>query len=537
MSDDTTHMPDMGCGVGMFSRGRRVGVVFLVVVFSSQVHTTFTCPRDCFCAPHSKNVQCANKNFIKVPDGIPAETLELNLNENKFKNTGLTRRNLTELYNLQNLYLSDCGIETIAVDAFADLIQLTWLDISKNNIRFLADFTFRGLHLKHLFINDNPGIQLSIGAFAGMTTQGLYMNNCGLRRLPVDLMSPLNGSLKTLWLHGNNFETFSEKWLYFFRKLAHVRLGGNSFHCNCEIQWLYAFYKSSKLSLFAGAEQPQCGSPRLVRGKNFDDLTDEDFRCELPTFQNVDAVFDSKMGKLTCQAKGDPAPTLYWVRPDGTTETFYPRSDQEGQENMGLMFMTDAKLESKEMYKCVASNPAGNVTFSLNVVWPDLKPPQPPTPKPTKPTKGSSNNNNNNNDKVIRDETTSPPPKAMYKNYAGDDSEAYLWSGNSERSKLRPAEKTISLNDVKDDDKQFGVVDVVGAVVGTFLLTLLLTVTVFHLYHRRRETLRQDEHYSMPDQINNKRSPQPHTVYITNDTEENRIKMINHNNSNAECGS
>lgn len=518
----------MGCGVEMYSGGRQVGVVFLVVVFSSQVHTTFTCPGGCFCAPHSKNVQCANKNFLKIPDGIPSETLELNLNENKFKNSGLIRRNFTDLYNLQNLYLSDCGIETIAVDTFADLVQLTWLDVSKNNIRFLADFTFRGLHLKHLFINDNLGIQLSIGAFAGMTTQGLYMNNCGLRRIPVDLMTPLNGSLKTLWLHGNNFEAFSEKWFYCFRKLAHVRLGGNSFHCNCEIHWLYAFYKSSKLSLFAGGEQPQCGSPRLVRGKNFDDLTDEDFRCELPTFQNVDAVFDTKIGKLTCQASGDPAPTLYWVRPDGTTETFYPRNDQDSRENIGLMFMTDVKLENKEVYKCVASNPAGNVTFSLNVVWPDMKPPQPPTPKTFKPTKGSSNSI------VIRDDATSPPSKALYKNYAGDDSQVYDWNGNSESSKMRPSDKHPILPEKKADSTQFGVVDIVGAVVGTFFITLLLTVTVFHLCYRRRDCFRQDDHYSVPDEINNKRCP--HGVYIMKETEENRIKMINHSNS-RECPS
>lgn len=510
----------MKCGVGVCAWGKGVSVIFLVVIFSTQVHTTFTCPKDCFCAPHSKNVQCANKNFLKIPDGIPLETLELNLNENKFKNTALTRRNFTDLYKLQNLYLSDCGIETIAVDTFADLTQLTWLDVSKNNIRFVADFTFRGLNLKHLFINDNPEIQLAIGAFAGMTTQGLYMHNCGQRRLPVDLMTPLNGSLKTLWLHGNNFEAFSEKWLYFFRKLAHIRLGGNSFHCNCEIKWLFAFYKSSKNSLFAGAEQPQCGSPRLVKNKNFDDLTDEDFRCELPTFQNVDAVFDTKMGKFTCQAHGDPAPTLYWIRPDGTTETYYPRPDNVGRENMGVMFMTDVKLENKDLYKCVASNPAGNVTFSLNVVWPDLRPP--PTPKPTKPPKTINN--------VIRDDTTSAPAKKSYiKDFAGDDSEVYDWAGiNSESSKMKSEEKPVVAAHKKDIDRYFGVVDIIGAVVGTFLLTLLVSVTVFHFYYKRRERLRQDDHYSVPDEINNKRGP--NSVYIMNEADENRIKMINHHN-------
>ncbi|XP_005091619.1 leucine-rich repeat and fibronectin type-III domain-containing protein 5 [Aplysia californica] len=520
----------MRCGVGVCVWGKGVGVVLLVVIFSSQVHTTFTCPKDCFCAPHSKNVQCANKEFQKIPDGIPTETLELNLNENKFKNTALTRRNFTELYNLERLYMIDCGIETIAVETFADLVQLSWLDLSKNNIRFIADYTFRGLHLKHLFLNDNNGIQLSIGAFAGMTTQGLYMHNCGLRRLPVDLMTPLNGSLKTLWLDGNNFEAFSDKWLYFFQNLAHIRLGGNSFHCNCEIHWFYAFFKKSRTSLFAGREQPQCASPRIVKGKNFDELTDEDFRCELPTFKNVDAVFDSKMGKLTCQASGDPAPTLYWIRPDGTTETYYPRGDHEGQENMGVMFMTDLKLDSKDAYKCVASNPAGNVTFSLNVVWPDIRPPPPPTPKPTKPPTRV------NNDNVIRADSSSTPTNKIFKPYARDDSGVYdLSNVNSKSSKMANSDKPHEPL-ATDGDNHFSIVDIVGAVVGTFLLTLLISVTLFHFYYRRRERerMRQDDHYSVPDEVNNKRGP--NSVFIMNEAEENRIKMINHHN-NAECPS
>ncbi|KAK0070377.1 leucine-rich repeat and fibronectin type-III domain-containing protein 5 [Biomphalaria pfeifferi] len=498
----------MQYGVGGRPWGKGVSVLFLVVIFSTQVYTTFTCPKDCFCAPHSKNVQCANKNFVQIPEEIPVETLELNLNENKFKSPSLIRRNFTQLYKLQNLYLSDCGIETIDVDTFADLNQLTWLDISKNKIRFLADHTFRGLNLKHLFINDNPDIQLSLGAFAGMTTQGLYMHNCGLKRLFVDLMTPLNSSLKTLWLHENHFEAFSEKWLYFFRRLAHIRLGKNAFHCNCQIKWLYTFYKNSKNSIFAGAEQPECGSPRLVQGKYFDEITEEDFRCELPTFQNVDAIFDTKMGKLTCQASGDPAPTLYWIRPDGTTETYYPQVDSK--ENSGVMFMTDVKLENKDLYKCVASNPAGNVTFSLNVVWPDLR--LALTPKPGK--LATTN--------IIRDDSTSAPVKKTYKNYAGDDAHAYDWANlNSESSKLKLQEKPVPVVNKKDKDHSFGIVDIIGAVIGTFLLTLLVSLTAFHLYYKQRE--RREEHYSVPDEL----KCTAHTVYIMNEPEENRIKMIN----------
>lgn len=496
-------------------------IAILALLMCNQILIAFSCPKDCFCGPHSKNVQCANKNFENIPEEIPPDTMELNLNENTFHDTDLARRNFTKLQELQNLYLSGCGIETIAVDTFADLTNLSWLDLSKNKIRFVADFTFRGLHLKHLFINDNLGIQFSIGAFAGLTTQGLYLHNCGLNKLPVDLMTPLNGSLKTLWIHKNNFEAFSHKWLYFFQRLAHVRLGGNAFHCNCEIQWLYSFFQQSKVSLFAAGDDPQCASPPPVSGKSFQELSEADFRCELPTFKNLDAVFDSKMGKLTCQALGDPAPTLYWSRPDGTTETFYPdEKDHKNKENTGILFLTNLKLENKDTYKCVASNPAGNVSFGLNIVWPDLRPPS---------TKASVESN------VIHADTTPAPPNHVLKNFARDDSGVYNWKNvNSESSKLSHGKKGVRVESGEKDSHHFTIIDIVGAVVGTFVLTLLICITAFHYYQKKRDRMREEDHYSVPNEVNNKRTP--NDVFIMNETDDNRIKMINHSNS-MECPS
>ncbi|KAK3760623.1 hypothetical protein RRG08_058621 [Elysia crispata] len=550
---------------------------------SAWVEPIVACPKDCFCAPHSNNVLCTNKGFTRIPAGIPENTIELILNENKFTNTGLTRRNFSGLRDVENLYLKECGIETVAVETFSDLIHLQRLDISRNKIRFLADFTFRGLNLKHLNIDGNVGLQLSIGAFAGMTTQGLYMHECGLRKLPVDLMTPLNGSLKILWLHGNNFESLSDKWLYFFTSLGHIRLGGNSFHCNCELEWLFAFYKSSN-SLFSAEDIPACGSPSVLKGLMFSELSADDFRCQLPTFQNVDAVFDSKMGKLSCTARGDPAPTLYWVRPDGTTEKFYPRDlsntapdamtplqKSQRHETQGVLFLTGVKLEDKENYRCVASNPAGNVTFSLNVAWPDLRRNTqrlPPVKLPgyTRDAEGEGN--------VIRDvlETSSGSPGADgvgYKNYAGDDSGVYDWgSGGSSkaggnhmgqagggRDNKGPVRRGGGGKGSTSDSGLFSTVDIVGAVMGTFVLTLLLCVTVFHFYYRRRERMRQEReehHYSVPDQLGCPHHPQhqyplPHHplthspvgVYIMGEGDENTVKMINHHHHHhgMECPS
>nr|KAG5705238.1 hypothetical protein BaRGS_011264 [Batillaria attramentaria] len=483
------------------------------------VQTTFPCPRDCFCEPHSKNVHCANRGLTSIPEGIPFDTIELVLNQNTFQNPDLTRRNFTGLVKLQKLYMSRCGIETIALDTFTDLADLDWLDISSNKISFIADYTFRGLHLKHLFINDNQNIQLSSGAFAGMSTQGLYIHNCAMSKLSVEVMSPLNGTLRTLWMDSNRFETFSEDWLYLFNTLGHLRLGRNPFHCNCEIGWLHKYFLKHT-SVFSGGEHPSCSTPALVRNKRFSNLTADDFRCELPTFRNVDAVFDREMGKLTCQARGDPNPTMYWIRPDGTTETYYPPQSEDSDQNEGVMYMTNVKLTDSARYKCVASNPAGNVTFSLNVVWP-LPPPQPSsTTTATSSTKTQTPPSDAKN--VIVADATSQPSGRQYPRDEEDRSGYEDWSVNKPEMK-KGAQETGSPSP-DGTDARFTIVDIVGAVVGTFLLTVLICVLSAQLYWRRRERLKAEDHYSVPD---SKPPLAPARLYITGEEGENRVRMLN----------
>ena len=503
-------------------------VLALLVLFCC-VQTTFPCPRDCFCEPHSKNVHCTNKGLTSIPEGIPHDTVELILNQNPFQNPDLTRRNFTNLMKLQKLYMSRCGIETIALDTFTDLSDLVWLDISNNKISFIADYTFRGLHLKHLFINDNKGIQLSSGAFEGMSTQGLYMHNSGISKLSVKVMSPLNGTLRTLWLYQNQFESFSEDWLYLFNTLGHLRLGRNPFHCNCEIGWLHKFFNKHS-SVFSGGELPSCSTPALVRNKRFSNLTADDFRCELPTFRNVEAVFDREMGKLTCQARGDPTPTMYWIRPDGTTETYYSPPGEETEQNEGVMYMTNVKLTDSARYKCVASNPAGNVTFSLNVVWPAPLPPQPSPPTPAElPAHPKGNvivadatSQPSSGGRQFRDEAVPGGGGGGGKKRKGP----YDWGVNKPEMKLGSKVEEGEVKPVEDPDVRFTIVDVVGAVVGTFLLTVLLCVLAAQLYWRRKERLRQQEdHYSVPD---SKPPLAPARLYIMGEDGENRVRMLHH---------
>lgn len=80
-------------------------------------------------------VYCSRRGLATIPTGVAADTVQLNLNGNAFRSSTLERRNFSALTKLEHLYMSECGVEQIVVDAFADLASLRWLDLSNNHIK------------------------------------------------------------------------------------------------------------------------------------------------------------------------------------------------------------------------------------------------------------------------------------------------------------------------------------------------------------------------------------------------------------------
>lgn len=436
-----------------------------------------TCPAVCFCPSVSRIVYCPRKGLPFIPSGIPPDTIQLNLNDNTFSNPVISRANFSRYRDLEQLYLTGCGIEYIEVDTFVDNKKLKWLDIGKNKLKTISDYTFRDLTLDHLFLNDNPGISISNRAFGGLKSTGLYMQNNGLDKLSLEILRPMNGTLKTLWLDGNKFERFNPEWLYLFKTLSHLRIGGNPLHCNCEAKWLSEFYESTS-RIFEGGAPPSCRSPSSLRGQTFIELKLDDFKCQLPVFKNVDVIFDNNIGKMTCLASGDPVPTIFWIKPDGDSEVFIPKSEDLEKEMEGIMYVKSPESSSKNRYQCVASNPAGNVTFSINVAWPAIPEYQTEEQSEVSLQKDMSAEGKDINLIDVSDNHKLVDVK--------DETKSTYYDGNSSKVAGHDAQMVVQ----SSKSAHFTAGDIVWAVVGTFLLTLLLCFIVFHIFYRyRRKSL------------------------------------------------
>ncbi|ELU13757.1 hypothetical protein CAPTEDRAFT_190342 [Capitella teleta] len=450
------------------------------------------CPHVCFCNVNSKIVYCSRRGLPAIPTSIPRDTLQLNLNGNVFQSTGLERSNFSRWSSLEHLYMSECGIESIAVDTFRDLSSLEWLDISNNRIKIVQDYTFRGLQLQHLFLNGNRHIGLQPKAMEGLTTSGLYLHDCSLSRLHPEVLTPLNHTLRYLWLHGNELDRLERRLSPLFSSLSHLRLGSNPLHCNCELLWLKEFYDRHG-DKFKGATSPSCLTPQRLRGKFFNEMAMTDFRCQAPVFNNIDALFDSFQGRLKCTATGDPAPTLYWIQPNGRTTKYIAPPDEDARKNEGLLTLTKPAGSDQElagMYICVANNEAGNVTLTINVSWPHSRivtyktVAGDPGISSTQRTLFPDLNELLSKSSTRKDDisVTLTPDTKVGQGPQTPSSDTRLHEQHNNHTATRHVVETGGAA----RGASFSLSELIGAIIGTHLCTLLLCLIVIPIYYRKK---------------------------------------------------
>jgi len=372
------------------------------------------------------------------------------------------------------------------VGTFADLSHLRWLDLSNNRIRALAARTFARLALQHLFLNGNRHVELVPASFDGLVTTGLYLHDCSLSRLPANVLTPLNATLRYLWLNGNELTVVDVGLRPLFDSLSHLRLGSNPLHCNCKTAWLKETFDRSP-DTFRGAAAPSCLTPVRLRGRYFADVRPTDFRCQPPAFSDIETAFGADAGgaRLRCTAVGDPAPTLYWIQPSGKTTRYEAPVGDDVRRNVGLLTVRETDTDSSEpssnlfgMYICVANNEAGNVTLTINVSWPFASSNragstaaggefQTPLLPPSNTHSGAA----------VPTSRTSQDAVAKLGNYTVIDVTASSESDDDDEQ----AELTAG-----DRQRLFTVTELVCAIIGTHLGTLALCLIALPLLYRRR---------------------------------------------------
>lgn len=336
----------------------------LVALWTTVVGFVQCCPKLCSCQDKFAHqfADCAYKDLLEVPVGLPSNVTTVSLSANKIK--VLKSKSFVNITQVTSLWLAHNEIVTIERDTLAPLIQLRNLDISYNKI---VNFPWEDLH-------NLVALQL------------LKMNNNEMVNLPKDAFSTLK-DLRSLRINNNKFTTIVQGTFSALTVMSHLQIFNNPFTCSCSLGWLRDWIATTKISV---PEQNSivCEAPQHLKGTLVTNIPKLDCTAPLvkityePNIENAE-LHEGSMVVLNCETTGSPKPLVSWEVMAGNQNYLFPLpSTGEVNEvpvkdkttnNEFLVFRNGTliipRLSKKEdgNYTCSAVNDLGKAESSVKV--------------------------------------------------------------------------------------------------------------------------------------------------------------------------
>ncbi len=339
-------------------------LVQLLALWTTVLGIVQGCPELCSCQDKFSHqfADCAYKDLLVVPVGLPSNVTTVSLSANKIKL--LKSKSFINITQVTSLWLAHNEIVTIEMDTLAPLIQLRNLDISYNKI---VNFPWEDLH-------NLTALQL------------LKMNNNEMVNLPKDAFSTLK-DLRSLRINNNKFTTIVQDTFSALSSMSHLQIFNNPFMCSCSLEWLRDWIATTKISV----PEPNsilCEAPEHLKGTMVTKIPKLD--CNAPTvtityqpdLENTE-LYEGSMVILNCEPKGSPKPQVSWEVTAGNQNYLFPLPstaeindvpiNDKTTNNRFLIFRNGTliipRMSKKEdgNYSCSAVNDLGKAESSIKV--------------------------------------------------------------------------------------------------------------------------------------------------------------------------
>nr|CAD7411452.1 unnamed protein product [Timema poppensis] len=166
---------------------------FILHVDSRTIDSSWTklCPVNCTCNPNTQEVTCSG--IANVPDIFPTGVKFLQLTRGNITCLGPEsfRRNLEQL---EYLKLDKDSILKITKQAFKNLVLVSTMDISNNNLTSIHPDTFlSNINLEYLRLSRNSGLDIGqhTNFINSFSIRHLSLRHCNIRTVSTDTFSGL----------------------------------------------------------------------------------------------------------------------------------------------------------------------------------------------------------------------------------------------------------------------------------------------------------------------------------------------------------
>ncbi|XP_037096721.1 leucine-rich repeat and immunoglobulin-like domain-containing nogo receptor-interacting protein 2b [Syngnathus acus] len=333
----------------------------------------------------------------------------------------ISQRAFVGLSGLQSLTLERSNLSAVPTEALAHLRNLVELRMRHLSIALLKPFSFKrlsrlcrleldywpwldslpplslhGLNLTQLFLTNTnvsafPGAALrhlpylthlnlsfsrighihqgELGHFPHLTE--LRLQGARLLSIEVDAFVGLV-SLQLLDVSQNRLDSLERGVFASPDALQRLCLGGNPLVCDCRLLWLLNSHKPPSLHILD--LQPQCSAPEYLSGKTLRELKEplvsRYMTCTEPRIganaTQLLMAHEGQPARLSCAAEGAPRPSVVWITPHRR----YVTAKSSGRVEVGAdgaLEIKAAELHDSGLYRCIASNPAGNASLSASL--------------------------------------------------------------------------------------------------------------------------------------------------------------------------
>nr|XP_033775687.1 leucine-rich repeat and immunoglobulin-like domain-containing nogo receptor-interacting protein 2 [Geotrypetes seraphini]XP_033775695.1 leucine-rich repeat and immunoglobulin-like domain-containing nogo receptor-interacting protein 2 [Geotrypetes seraphini]XP_033775704.1 leucine-rich repeat and immunoglobulin-like domain-containing nogo receptor-interacting protein 2 [Geotrypetes seraphini]XP_033775712.1 leucine-rich repeat and immunoglobulin-like domain-containing nogo receptor-interacting p len=302
---------------------------------------------------------------------------------------------LSHLHNLISLHLRYLNINVLPTIAFKRLfrlknleidywplldmmpanslygLNLTSLSITNTNLSAVPYLALKHqAYLIHLNLSYNPISTIDAGMLSDLVRlQELHIVGAQLRTIEPHAFQGLR-FLRVLNVSQNLLETLEENVFHSSKTLEMLCIDNNPLACDCRLIWIF----QRQPPLHFGGLQPMCAGPDNVRERSFKEfhttVLSSYFTCKKPKIRDRKVeqllVDEGQMVQMNCNADGDPQPSISWVTP--RRRVLSPKSN--GRATVlgdGTLEIRFAQVQDSGTYICIASNAAGNDTFSASL--------------------------------------------------------------------------------------------------------------------------------------------------------------------------
>lgn len=277
----------------------------IFALWTAAVGVVRCCPEFCSCQDKFTHqiADCAYKDLLEVPVGLPSNVTTVSLSANKIKS--LKSRSFVNITQVTSLWLAHNEIVTIEKNTFAPLVQLRNLDVSKNNIVLFPWEDLRNL----------TGLQL------------LKMSYNDMVNLPKDAFSTLS-ELRSLRINNNKFTAIAQGTFSALASMSHLQIYNNPFDCSCGLEWLRDWIPTTKISI---PEQNSivCNSPPHLNGTLVTKLPQLSCKAPAVTIRYQPNIENTELSEgsaviLSCETTGNPKPQVSWEVNAGNQNHLFP---------------------------------------------------------------------------------------------------------------------------------------------------------------------------------------------------------------------